>query len=198
MDLLNRVVALFQAHGYWIVFFGVMLENAGLPVPGETILLAAGFCASQGTFSLAAVIGLGTLGAITGDNSSYWIGRELGRDFLLRYGKYFLLTQDRFHRIELFFEKHGDKTVLVARFLTGFRVFTALFAGAAHMRWSRFLPFNVIGAVLWATCIGLLGYFFGENWGVLVHWVNRTSLALVIAVVALVLVRWAFKRRRQS
>jgi membrane protein DedA with SNARE-associated domain len=191
------MMALFQAHGYWIVFFGVMLENAGLPVPGETILLAAGFFASQGTFALAAVIGIGTLGAITGDNGSYWVGRELGREFLLRYGKYFLLTQKRFNRIEVFFQEHGDKTVLVARFLSGFRVFTALFAGATHMRWRRFLLFNVLGAILWATTIALLGYFFGKNWGLLVHWMDRTSLTVLLIAIVLLLVRYGLKQRQQ-
>ncbi len=198
MDFLNHMLALFQAHGYWIVFFGVMLENAGLPVPGETILLAAGFFASQGTFALETVIGIATLGAITGDNGSYWIGRKLGRDLLLRYGKYILLTGKRFNRIEAFFHKHGDKTVLVARFLSGFRVFTALFAGATHMRWPRFLLFNILGAVLWATTIALLGYFFGKNWGLLMHWLDRTSLTLLVLALALLWIRHVLKQRQQA
>jgi membrane protein DedA with SNARE-associated domain len=192
------MAALFQAHGYWIVFFGVMLENAGLPVPGETILLAAGFFASQGTFSLSAVIGIATLGAIIGDNGSYWIGRKLGRDFLLRYGRYILLTKKRFNRIEVFFHKHGDKTVLVARFLSGFRVFTALFAGATRMRWPRFLLFNILVAVLWATTTAMLGYFFGKNWGLLVHWMDRTSLTLLTIAIVLLLVRHGLKQRQQA
>ncbi len=202
MNFLDHIIQLFQAYGYWIVFFGVMLENAGLPVPGETILLAAGFCASQGTFSLIAVIGIAAAGAITGDNCSYWIGRELGRNFLLRYGKYFLLTQKRFDQMENFFDKHGDRTVLVARFISGFRVFTALFAGASRMLWRRFLLFNILGAAIWATTIPLLGYFFGQNWALLRRRLDWTALTFLAIVIALFLFRRWMKgrvlRRRPS
>jgi membrane protein DedA with SNARE-associated domain len=196
VNFLDHIVKLFQAYGYWIVFFGVMLENAGLPVPGETILLAAGFCASQGTFSLTAVIGIAAVGAMTGDNASYWIGHELGRNFLLRYGKYFLLTQKRFDQMENFFHRHGDKTVLVARFISGFRVFTALFAGASHMVWRRFLLFNILGAVIWATTIALLGYFFGQNWALLTRRLDRTALTVLVIVIALFVLRRWFKARQ--
>ena len=196
MSILDHIVKLFQAYGYWIVFFGVMLENAGLPLPGETILLAAGFCASQGTFSLPAVIGIAMVGAITGDNASYWIGRELGRTFLLRYGKYFFLTQKRFTRMESFFHKHGDKTVLVARFISGFRVFTALFAGASHMVWRRFLVFNILGAILWSITIALLGYFFGQNWALLTRRLDLAGLVILVIVIALFLLRrWSNGRQ---
>lgn len=102
MDILDTLTKLFVQYGYWTVFFGVMLENAGLPVPGETIVLAAGFFAAGGHFALLTVMLVATLGAIVGDNMGFAIGHHYGRGFLLRFGRYFFLTPHRFHRIENF------------------------------------------------------------------------------------------------
>jgi hypothetical protein len=96
MNLLDTLLGLFKSYGYWIVFFGVMLENAGLPLPGETILLAAGFFASEGDFSMPLVMLIATAGAVLGDNCGYWIGHRVGRGVLIKYGRYVMLTETRF------------------------------------------------------------------------------------------------------
>ena len=197
MNILDTLLKLFANYGYWIVFLGVMLENAGVPVPGETILLAAGFFASQGYFRLGLVMLIATTGAILGDNGGYWIGRRLGRTLLLRYGKYVFLSEKRFETMEGFFGKHGDKTVLVARFITGFRVFTALFAGASHMSWSRFLCFNAMGAVVWSVTMSLLGFFFGRSWALLERWTKGAGAGLAGAAVVAFIIYKLIKRRRR-
>ncbi len=197
MDILEQLLNLFKAYGYWIVFFGVMLENAGLPVPGETILLAAGFFASQHHFSVLAVMAIATTGAVMGDNCGYWVGHRVGRSLLIRYGRYVMLTESRFRGMEKYFESHGDKTVLVARFITGFRVFTALFAGATGMRWSKFLLFNVMGAISWAVVMTLLGFFFGKSWNLLEQYIKGAGLVLV-AVIAVAFVVYLILRRRKK
>src|SRR5215831_12272657 len=198
-DALETITGLLDRWGYWIVFLGVMLENAGIPLPGETILLAAGFFASQGHLSAEIVAAVAAVGAMLGDNLGYWIGRKLGRSLVIKYGKYVWLTEKRFSDMERFFQRHGAKTVAVARFITGFRVFTALFAGAAHMVWRRFLLFNAIGAVVWAAVITMVGYFFGQSWSLMERWVKGGGLVLAGAVVAIWLVyrltrRWRTKR----
>lgn len=198
MEILNYIVNLFKDWGYWIVFFGVMLENAGVPVPGETILLAAGFFASRHGFNLWLVMIIAAVGAVLGDNAGYWIGRRVGRGFLLKYGKYVMLTQKRFNQMESFFHSHGDKTVLVARFITGFRVFTALFAGASHMHWSKFFLFNVLGAIAWAVVMALLGYFFGESWHLLEQYVKGAGVIIAAGIVVALLVRFFWKRRKAA
>ena len=197
MDILEPLLNLFKAYGYWIVFFGVMLENAGLPVPGETILLAAGFFASQHHFSVLAVMSIATTGAVMGDNCGYWVGHRVGRRLLVRYGRYVMLTESRFRGMEKYFESHGDKTVLVARFITGFRVFTALFAGATGMRWSKFLLFNVLGAISWAVVMTLLGFFFGKSWNLLEQYIKGAGLGLA-AVLAVAFVVYQILRRRKK
>ncbi|HYL98482.1 MAG TPA: DedA family protein [Blastocatellia bacterium] len=196
--ILDTLIRLLSEWGYWIVLFGVMLENTGIPIPGETILLAAGFLASQGRLRLPVVIAVAGVGAIAGDNAGYWIGRRLGRAMLLRYGRFVFLTEERFVNMERFFLTHGDKMVAAARFITGFRVFTALFAGAARMRWLRFLFFNVIGAVSWSVSIALLGYFFGKSWSLLEHWVAGAGMFLAGLLIAVLIIRGILVHRRQQ
>ena len=194
MNILKTLLELFKGYGYWIVFFGVMLENAGLPVPGETILLAAGYFASEGHFSITLVMVIATIGAVTGDNCGYWIGHKVGRNLLIKHGKYVMLTEARFRSMEIYFKSHGDKTVLVARFITGFRVFTALFAGASGMLWARFLLFNVLGAISWAVVITLLGFFFGRSWDLLEQYIKGAGWVLGAVVVVAIIAYHIFKR----
>jgi membrane protein DedA with SNARE-associated domain len=174
-----------------------MLENAGIPVPGETILLAAGFFASQGHFHLWEVMTIAAVGAMLGDNAGYYIGHKIGRSALERYGRYVGLTHHRIAHMDRYFESHGDKTILVARFITGLRVFAALLAGSSRMQWRTFAIFNMLGALLWAFVITLAGYFFGRSWEVLERWIKGTGMiALAIAIVAVVVVI-TLKRRKE-
>ena len=198
MNVLETLLNLFKTYGYWIVFFGVMLENAGLPIPGETILLAAGFFASEGHFSMILVMVIAMTGAVLGDNCGYWIGHRIGRKMLIKYGKYLMLTETRFSFMERYLHSHGDKTVLVARFITGFRVFTALFAGATGMRWAKFLLFNVLGAISWAVVITLLGFFFGKSWDLLEQYIKGTGWVLAGVIVAAVIVYHILRRRKKN
>lgn len=189
------------AYGYWAVFFGVMLENAGLPIPGETILLVGGYFAASrpDQFNLIRVMLTAATGAVVGDNIGFAIGHHYGRGFLLRIGRFFFLTPKRFEHMENFFEKHGNKTILVARFITGLRVFAALLAGASRkMPWRVFLMYNLAGAVLWAVVITLLGYLFGQSLPLLVQWVGRTGTILLIAAIIVGIVAWRIQRHRKS
>jgi membrane protein DedA with SNARE-associated domain len=197
MDILETLVSLFTSYGYWVVFFGVMLENAGLPIPGETILLAAGFFAADGHFSLPLVMLIAATGAILGDNAGFAIGHHYGRNFFSRFGRYLFLTPNRLARIDEFFHRHGNKTILIARFITGLRVFAAVFAGASHMRWRLFFIYNVAGAVLWSIVISTLGYLFGHSWPLLEKWVGRSGmLMLLVAIIAGVII-WRIRVDRQ-
>lgn len=183
MGILQTIVHYFIQYGYLVVFVGVMLENAGIPLPGETILLAAGFFASEGHFSLLAVIALGTTGAILGDNTGYLIGRHAGRPFLDRYGHFLFLSSTKMAGLEAFFARHGAKTILIARFISGLRVFAAIFAGISQMHWRTFFLYNAVGAVLWSGTISLVGYFFGQSWSLLERWMGRAGLFVIGTVV---------------
>jgi len=202
MDFLHNSLQLIEqymlAYGYWAVFFGVMLENAGVPVPGETILLVAGYFASTGEFHLALVMLIAATGAVIGDNIGFAIGHHYGRNVLLRVGRFFLLTPKRFARMEKYFEDHGNKTILVARFITGLRVFAALLAGASKMPWRVFVVYNVAGAILWSVVITMLGYLFGASLPLLVKWVGRSGTILLIAAIVIAVVVWRVRKHRMS
>lgn len=198
MDILETLTRLFVQYGYWTVFFGVMLENAGVPVPGETILLAAGFFAANGHFALLLVMLVAAVGAVIGDNIGFAIGHHYGRGFLLRFGRYFFLTPQRFARIGSFFERHGNRTIFVARFITGLRVFAALFAGASRMPWRIFLVYNIAGAITWAAAISTLGYLFGHSWPVLEKWVGRSGMFMLLAVVVVLVIVHRIRAHRKQ
>ena len=203
MDFLHNSLELIEyymlQYGYWAVFFGVMLENAGLPVPGETILLVAGYFCSTGVFRLPLVMLIATAGAVTGDNIGFAIGHHYGRGFLLRIGRFFFLTPKRLEHMENFFKTHGNKTILVARFITGLRVFAALLAGASRkMPWRVFFVYNVAGAVLWAVVITMLGFVFGTSLPLLVKWVGRSGTILLIAAIAIGIIVWRIRRHRKK
>jgi membrane protein DedA with SNARE-associated domain len=203
MDFLHNSLQLIEhymlVYGYWAVFFGVMLENAGVPVPGETILLVAGYFASTGEFNIALVMIIAASGAVVGDNIGFAIGHHYGRGFLLRVGRFFFLTPKRLEHMESYFERHGNKTILVARFITGLRVFAALLAGASRkMPWRVFVLYNMAGAVLWSVVITTLGYLFGASLPILVKWVGRSGTILLIAAIVIGVVVWRVRRHRAN
>jgi undecaprenyl-diphosphatase len=196
---MDRILTLIEQYGYLVILFGVMLESTGVPLPGETILLAAGLLVQRGHLDLGYTIAFGILGAVVGDQIGYWVGREGGRPFVLRWGRYLFITPERLARAEAFFERHGGKAVFLARFFSGLRVFGALVAGISRMRWGTFLIYNALGGSVWATAVVLVGYFLGSSLALVERWLGRATL-LLAAVVALAVgfylaYRWAARNR---
>jgi membrane protein DedA with SNARE-associated domain/membrane-associated phospholipid phosphatase len=196
---MERVLSLIEHYGYLVILFGVMLESTGVPLPGETILLAAGVLAQRGHLDVGDAVVFGILGAVIGDQIGYWVGREGGRPFVLRWGRYVFITPQRLARAEAFFGRHGGKAVFLARFFAGLRVFGALVAGISRMRWATFIHYNALGGAVWATAVVLLGYFLGSSIGLVERWLGRATLVLasmLAVVVAFYLAyRWAAHNR---
>jgi membrane protein DedA with SNARE-associated domain len=190
------IADLFARYGYAVVFVGVFLENAGLPVPGETVLLAGAALSRSGALFLPWVVATAIAGAIFGDNIGFLIGRRGGRALLERFGSRLGLTSRRLAEFDRFFDKHGAKTVFIARFVTGLRVFGALLAGTSGLPWGRFLLYNAAGAVAWATTFGAVGYFLAYSWETLEEWIGRSGVALLAAVAVIAVV--AVLRRRRA
>ena len=172
------LISLFARYGYLLIFGAVLLENAGVPSPGHTVMLAGGALAQQGHLWLPLVIATGALAAILGDNIGYVIGRRGGRPFLLKYGHRILIKPETVQKAEHFFEQHGPKAVFLARFVTGLQTVGALLAGASQMRWWTFFLWNLLGALAWATTYAFLGYLFGASWQGLERWVGHAGLFL--------------------
>ena len=149
---------------YGLVFlFGIVcLESAGLWLPGETALIAAGVYASQGHLSIIGVVSVAAAGAIIGDNIGYWLGREGGRRLLYRYALLTRFAERVMPPAERFFARHGGKAVFLARFFGGVRVTGAWMAGITRMTWWRFLFWNAAGGIVWAVGVGLIAYYVGK------------------------------------
>ncbi|CAN5715091.1 hypothetical protein BH24ACT21_BH24ACT21_06820 [soil metagenome] len=199
MHAIDGILSLLQQYGYLVVFFGVMLESAGVPLPGETILIAAGILAQRSGLDLGDVVVFGILGAVVGDQIGYWAGRRGGRPFVLRWGKYLLITPERLQGAEDFFDRHGGKAVFMARFVAGLRVFGALVAGISHMRWRTFFLYNALGGAVWATAAVLVGYLLGGSLGLVERWMGRATLLLagllILALIFYLAYRWVVNNR---
>jgi membrane protein DedA with SNARE-associated domain len=190
-----------QTYGYPILFGGVMLENAGLPVPGETAVIVGGFLASEGggrIFALPVVIPLVIVAAVLGDNLGFWLGRRYARPRLQSGRRFLFLTRRSLEMAEAYFLRYGSWTIFVARFITGLRVVGALAAGTAGMPWPRFLLANASGAVVWASTFSLLGFFFGNNYHVLEAWLGRGGLIVLGCLVVAGLILWHLRRFRRK
>jgi membrane protein DedA with SNARE-associated domain len=192
------MLSLIERYGYLIVFLGVMLEGVGIPLPGETVLIAAGALAHRGSLTLWETMAFGGLGAVMGGQAGYCVGRFGGRPFVLRWGRYAFITPERLGRAERFFERHGGKAVFLARFITGLRVFGALVAGMSRMSWGKFTLYSVLGGVVWATAAVALGYFLWASIGLVEHWIGRISLIVAAALVLVVVLRWSYRKAMRS
>jgi membrane protein DedA with SNARE-associated domain len=196
-ELLARLADWCRDYGYPVLFAFVILENAGVPLPGETAVLVAGFLASEAggyRFSIGWVILLTFMAAVLGDNLGFWAGRRWARPYLQQGRRFLLLTPAVLKKADSYFERWGSWTIFVARFITGLRVVGALAAGTAGMPWRRFLIANAGGAITWATAISLLGFFFGENLRLLEKLLGRGGLIALSALVVLMVAAYSWNR----
>lgn len=148
--MLDTLLNFLAAYGVVVVFAGIFVESSGLPVPGESLLVAAGVLAGQGRLDIVAVFLAAFAGGTLGDNVGYLLGRRYGRPFVYRYGARIGLTRERIDGIERRFLRRGPPIVLIARFILVLRQLCGFVAGTAHMPWWRFSFYNALGAALWA------------------------------------------------
>ncbi|GAA4202903.1 DedA family protein [Actinocatenispora rupis] len=193
---LADLAALLDQYGYLAVSVLVLVEDFGVPSPGETVLILASVAAHDGHLHILAVAGLALVAAVLGDNIGYAIGHFGGRRLLARYGRYVLLTPRRLDRAERFMGRHGGTVVIVARFVEGLRQANGLLAGAAGMRWWRFLVCNAIGAAAWVGVWATLGYLLGAHLAAVERLATRYELYVVVAAALAVtgLVGWRVRR----
>jgi membrane protein DedA with SNARE-associated domain len=200
MSLFETFTEGLESYGYPVLFIGVLLENAGIPVPGETAVLLAGYLSSPaggGRLHILGVIVVTVVAAVLGDNLGYWLGREWARPRLQAGRRFLFLTPRTLELAEGYFHRYGLWTIFFARFISGLRVVGALAAGTAGMPWGRFVGANAAGALAWAVSMSLLGYFFGHSFELLHHWLGRGGAILLGAVLVLVGLPYALRRLRK-
>jgi membrane protein DedA with SNARE-associated domain/membrane-associated phospholipid phosphatase len=192
-----------EALGPWTyALVGVMafLETGafvGLVAPGETVVIAGGVIAGQGTIALLPLIGLVWLCAVLGDTTSFYIGRRLGRGFLEKHGPRVKITHERLEQVEGYFDRHGGKTILIGRFIGLVRALAPFIAGSSGMPYRRFIPYSIVGTGLWSTTFCLIGYIFWRSFDKVAHLVGQAIFGFGLTVAVIVGVVTAYKRRRE-
>ena len=182
-------------YGYWAVAAALILENAGIPVPGETVLLMASFLAySEHQLRLPWIVVIATLAATLGDNVGFALGFYGGRPLLQRYAHVFRIRSTTLAEGERLFARYGVLTVFFARFVFGLRIIAGPLAGVLRMQWQKFLLSNFLGAALWVTVISGAGYLFGQQWERFANHVKRLDTALAILVLLGVFYCWRRSR----
>jgi len=190
------VSGLVHHYGLLALFLIVMLESGGVPLPGETALIAAGVFASRGRLDITAVIAVAALAAIVGDNLGYWIGRTGGRRLLERWGFVSRFFERALPWSEGFFRRHGPKTIFLARFFSVLRVTAAWMAGVAHMPWGTFFFWNAAGGICWALLAGLVSYYAGQAAADAISHYGLIGGAAIVTLALAALVGFHFWRKR--
>jgi membrane protein DedA with SNARE-associated domain len=196
---LEAIQSLAHQYGYWTVFLGIMLENAGIPLPGETITLVGGFLAGSGELKYGYVLVAAIAGAVLGDNVGYWIGRYGGWPLVLKFGKTFRIPESQMESARSRFSKNAPLAVFLGRFVALLRIFAGPLAGLAHMPYRQFLLCNTAGAAIWALATVSITYFVGTlvPLEVLMGWIARfTVLALVLVLAALFVTSWLERKHK--
>ena len=188
-----------QHFGVWAIGLLIMLEDFGIPVPGETILIAGAIYAGAGRLNVVLVGVVAFIAAVLGDNIGFAIGHFGGRALALRWGKYVFLTAERLDKAEAFFDRRGAIVITFARFVEGLRQANGIIAGITGMHWLRFLVFNAIGAALWVGTWISLGYLAGDHITTIYHYITLYSYYVLIALAVLLVgyVAWRIQRRRR-
>jgi len=190
------VSGLVHHYGLAALFLIVMLESGGVPLPGETALVAAGVFASRGKLDILAVVVVAAAAAIIGDNLGYWIGRTGGRGLLER-SRLLSRWSDRvLPWAEEFFHRHGAKTIFIGRFFSVLRVTAAWMAGVSRMHWWRFFLWNAAGGICWAVLVGLVAYFAGEAVANAISHYGLIGGGALVALVLAGLIGFHFWRKR--
>lgn len=190
---LEKIQEFAQQYGYWAVFVGILLENLGIPLPGETVTIVGGFLAGSGKLNYWLVLSSAILGAVLGGTIGYWVGRYTGWPFLLRLGDFFRIPEERLEEIKNQFSQNAAKAVFFGRFVALLRVFAGLMAGIAEMSYGKFFLFNLAGAIVWAFVMVTLAFFVGRIVSLeqLVAWVAQFGIvALLLAVAWIVVPLW--------
>lgn len=195
--IFHTLAPILDHYGYLAVGGLVLLEDFGVPVPGETILIAAAVYAGAGRLNVVAVGLIALVAAIVGDNVGFAIGHFGGRPLVLRLGGRVGITDERLDKAQSWFDRHGGKVVAIARFIEGLRQANGIVAGITRMHWAKFLAWNTLGALLWVATWVTVGYVSGSHLNTVYGVISKVFLYLVAAAVVILVVRFARQRARR-
>ena len=183
--LVGFVLQIISSFGYAGIFLLMLAESTVLPVPSELVLPFAGYLVSAGSFDLVGVIVAALLGSVAGSIISYYLGREIGREAIIRFGKLVFLEEKHLDLAHNWFSKYGEKTVLVCRFIPAVRHVISVPAGVAEMSLKKFIIYTAVGAFFWNLFLIAAGIALQKNWGLILNYTKILDLIVAIAAIAL-------------
>jgi len=170
--LMERLAELVGDWGYLAVFILMTLESAGVPIPSEVVVTFSGFLVSRGRMSFWLAVLVATLANVLGSTAFYYVGNMAGEPFIHRYGRYFRLSREHLEAVRAWFNRYGSATVFVGRLLPAVRTYISLPAGVGGMRMHKFLTLTAVGSFLWNLMLAYVGLWLGENWSMVVPWIE--------------------------
>ena len=199
-EIIDFILKTVDGWGYWGVFILMVIESSFIPFPSEVVIVPAGYLAYQGKMNLAFIIFLGTLGSLVGALINYYLSIFIGRAVIIKFGRYFLITEDKVKKSEEFFEKHGSFSTFTGRLVPVIRQLISIPAGLSKMNIAKFSLFTSLGAGIWVIILALLGYFIGHSEDLLKQYTKFVVMSLMVMVVVAVsiYVYWHRKKSQKS
>lgn len=183
--------------GYLGIFFLMMIESSFIPFPSEIVLVPAGYLASKGDMDISLILLASLLGSIAGALINYYGALYVGRKFLLRYGKYFFISEETLYKMESFFKTHGAISTFTGRLIPGIRQLISIPAGLSKMDLKVFIFYTSLGALIWSIILVALGYFIGQNQELIKEYLHQIVIITLI-IVAIITLIYTFNHKRKS
>ncbi|MFY3740526.1 MAG: membrane protein DedA with SNARE-associated domain [Candidatus Nitrosomirales archaeon] len=184
--LIDFITSTISGLGYGGIFLLMVAESALIPIPSEVIMPFSGYLVSTGEFNAVYVVLAGSVGNLAGSLIAYYAGSRLGREFILRYGKYVLLRKSHLELTETYFKKYGDRSIFIGRLLPAVRTYISLPAGLARMNMRKFIVYTLIGSIIWNSGLTYIGMKLGQNWETMLEYSDYIDIAVVIGVIVVI------------
>ena len=187
-NLANFVIQTISNTGYLGIFALMVAESALIPIPSEIIMPFSGFLASTGKLNPILIILAGSVGNLVGSLIAYVIGIKLGREVILKYGKYVLLKKSHLDWTEAYFKKYGDRSTFVSRLLPAIRTYISLPAGIAKMNLKKFAIYSFAGSIIWSTMLTYVGVTLGEEWTKIRQYTHYIDVAVIVGIIIVIII----------
>ncbi len=184
--LINFITSTISGSGYVGIFLLMIAESALIPIPSEIIMPFSGFLVSTGEFNAVYVVVAGSLGNLVGSLIAYFVGSRLGREFILRYGRYVLLRKSHLELTETYFKKYGDGSTFIGRMLPAVRTYISLPAGLAKMNLKKFVIYTLVGSIIWNSGLTYVGMMLQERWHRILQYSDYLDVAVIIGVIVVI------------
>jgi membrane protein DedA with SNARE-associated domain len=197
-NLIDFIISTISGSGYIGIFLLMIAESALIPIPSEVVMPFSGYLVASGKFNVIDVVIAGSIGNLVGSLIAYYIGLRLGREFILRYGKYVLLRKSHLELTESYFKKYGDRSTFISRMLPAVRTYISLPAGVAKMNLKKFIIYTLIGSIIWNSALTYIGIQLGQQWRNILHYSNYFDGIVIIGVIVTIVIFLRSKRNKPT